>query len=269
MRLSKIITHGKKTEDGNTTTENTYVTQYLTDRAIEWIEDQNQPWFCWFAHAAPHSPFHVPPDGLYTVNNPTNNKRKFVAMVEAIDHELNRLLNTIPQTVKDNTIFIFIGDNGTPVSLIQDYPDGHGKATLYQGGISVPMIVAGAGVTRQGERESALVHINDIYATILNIAGADLPGGIHNSLSFAHLLKGESGDTRSYNYTDFEEGNTPTFAIRNQRYKLIDYQNGIQEFFDLQEDSLEFNNLLLTSLTPEELLIKAELETEADIRRTD
>jgi hypothetical protein len=73
----------------------------------------------------------------------------------------------------------------------------------------------------------------------------------------------------TYNYTDFEEGNTPTFAIRNQRYKLIDYQNGIQEFFDLQEDSLEFNNLLLTSLTPEELLIKAELETEADIRRTD
>ncbi len=259
----------QKTEDGITTTENTYVTQYITDKAINWIGDQNQPWFCWIAHAAPHTPFHVPPEGLYTISNPTNNKRKYVAMIEAIDHELNRLLNTISQEVKDNTIFIFIGDNGTPANLVQDYPDGHGKGTLYQGGIRVPMIASGAGVTRIGERESAMVHINDIYATILDLAGAELPGGIHNSLSFSHLLNGEEGSKRSYNYSDFEEGNTPTFAIRDQRYKLIDHQNGVQEFFDLQEDSLEFNNLILTSLSQEELLIKAELETEANIRRTD
>lgn len=259
----------QKTEDGITTTENTYVTQYITDEAINWIGDQDQPWFCWIAHAAPHTPFHVPPDGFYTITNPTNNKRKYVAMIEAIDHELNRLLNTIPQEVKDNTIFIFIGDNGTPANLAQDYPVGHGKGTLYQGGIRVPMIAAGARVTRTGERESAMVHINDIYATILDLAGAELPGGIHNSLSFAHLLNGGEGNNRSYNYTDFEEGNTPIFAIRNERYKLIDYQNGIQEFFDLQLDSLEFNNLMLTSLTSEELLIKAELETEANIRKTD
>jgi arylsulfatase A-like enzyme len=259
----------QKTENGVTTTENTYVTQYLTDQAIDWIENQDQPWFCWFAHAAPHSPLHVPPSELFTIDNTSNNKRKYVAMIESIDYELNRLLNSIPQDVKDNTIFIFIGDNGTPANLVQDYPEGHGKSTLYQGGIRVPMIVSGAGVTRKGERESALVHINDIYATILDIAGADLPGGIYNSLSFAHLLNGEAGDTRIYNYTDFEEGNTPTFAIRNERYKLIDYQNGLQEFFDLEEDSLEFNNLLLTSLSSEELLIKADLETEANIRRTD
>ena len=259
----------QKTENGVTTTENTYVTQYLTDQAIDWIEDQNQPWFCWFAHAAPHSPFHLPPAELYTVGNTSSTKQKYVAMIESIDYELNRLLSSIPQDVKDNTIFIFIGDNGTPANFVQDYPTGHGKSTLYQGGIRVPMIVSGVGVTRKGERESALVHINDIYATILDLAGADLPGGIYNSLSFAHLLNGEPGNKRTYNYTDFEEENTPTFAIRNERYKLIDYQNGVQEFFDLQEDSLEFNNLLLTSLSSEELLIKAELETEANIRRTD
>ena len=50
------------------------------------------------------------------------------------------------------------------------------------------MIVSGAGIERQGEREEALVHVADIYATILELAGAELPGGIHNSLSFEHLL---------------------------------------------------------------------------------
>ncbi|MFK8101039.1 MAG: sulfatase-like hydrolase/transferase [Saprospiraceae bacterium] len=252
----------QKTENGATTTETNYATTVLTDAAIDWVNDQTQPWFLWFAHVAPHSPFHVPPSHMYSINATGTNYRKYIAMIESIDFELNRLLYSMPEAVRNNTIIIYIGDNGTPGSVLQDYPMGHGKSTLYQGGIRVPMIVAGAGVTRMGEREAALVNVNDIHATILDLAGGELPGGVFNSLSFAHLLKGEAGDTRKYNYAEIMGENKNGWTMREERYKLIKFTDGTEEMYDLLLDSLEIVNLLDNPLTAEQLTIKEDLEAE-------
>ncbi len=252
----------QKTENGATTTETNYATTVLTDAAINWVNDQTQPWFLWFAHVAPHSPFHVPPSHMYSINATGTTYRKYIAMIESIDFELNRLLYSMPEAVRNNTIIIYIGDNGTPGQVLQDYPMGHGKSTLYQGGIRVPMIVAGAGVTRMGEREAALVNVNDIHATILDLAGGELPGGVFNSLSFAHLLKGESGDTRKYNYAEITGENKNGWTMREERYKLIKFTDGTEEMYDLLLDSLEIVNLLANPLTAEQLTIKADLEAE-------
>ncbi|MEM9920949.1 MAG: sulfatase-like hydrolase/transferase [Bacteroidota bacterium] len=258
-----------RTEDGQTVMDSSYVTSSFTDASIDWINAQTQPWFLWLAHVAPHSPFHTPPSNLYTIPNPGNNVRNYVAMVESVDTELDRLLKNIPEEVLENTIIIFVGDNGTPGAILQDYPTGHGKGSLYQGGIRVPMIVSGAGIERQGEREEALVHVADIYATILELAGAELPGGIHNSLSFEHLLKNEPGASRDYNYSEHTNNGENTFAIRNTRYKLIEFtSDGTQEFYDLLNDSLETNDLLNAALTAEQADIKADLEAEAAQIRT-
>ncbi|PCJ64828.1 MAG: sulfatase [Bacteroidetes bacterium] len=259
-----------KTENGITTTDSTYITSTLTDRAITWTSQQTKPWLLWLAHAAPHSPFHEPPSHMYTIPNPTTNTRKFLAMIESVDFEINRLLSSMTTAERDNTLIIFIGDNGTPGNVLRDYPSGHGKSTVYEGGIRVPFIVAGAGVTRKGERESAMVNVADIYATILEMTGSDLDGGLNNSLSFKHLLTGTSEQAnRDYNYAEIKEGNKLIWAIRNHQYKLITLSTGEQEFYDLLTDSFEYNPIDLNNLTSEQTAIKADLQEEAATRQTD
>lgn len=258
-----------RVENGVSSQSTEYVTTALTDGALDWVNDQTKPWFLWLAHPAPHSPFHVPPAGLFTIGNTNGMINQYIAMVESVDHEINRLLNGLSDSVRANTLIVFVGDNGTPNRLIQDYPAGRGKGSLYQGGVRVPFIVSGAGVTRQGEREDALVHLTDIHATLLEVAGADLPGGIYNSHSFAHLLNaGSTAPTRDYNYTEVTSGNDPGWTIRSRRYKLITWDSGVQEFYDVAVDSFELINLLGAPLSDEAAAVKADLETEAMAIRT-
>ena len=53
-----------KTENNVTTNSTNYVTSYLTDDAISWIDNQNNPWFLWLAHVSPHTPLHIPPANM-------------------------------------------------------------------------------------------------------------------------------------------------------------------------------------------------------------
>ena len=256
----------EKVENGVASMETTYVTSYLTDRSIDFIAAQDQPWLLWLAHNAPHAPVHEPPSDLYHINAVGTNFRKYVAMMEALDTELGRLLESLSEEESANTLVIYIGDNGTPGSFLQEYPNGHGKSTLYEGGVHVPLIVAGAGVDRRGENEDALINASDLYATILESAGLDLPGGIYNSLSFEPLLRGTEADKRDYLYAELGED----WTIRNRQYKLIQYSDGSQEFFDLEADPLEFSELLISGeLNDEASAAKADLELEASVIRSD
>lgn len=132
-----------KYENGTTEICTTYATSYFTDYAIKWIKEQKKPWFMWLAHVSPHTPLHVPPEGTYSIKNTDINKRKYKAMIESMDYEIGRLLDSIPSNVLENTVVMFLGDNGTPGNLISGFPAGKGKSTLYQGGINVPLIVSG------------------------------------------------------------------------------------------------------------------------------
>lgn len=250
------------------TTNTDYITTSLNNDAIGWINAQNQPWLLWLAHIAPHAPFHTPPDSMYTLGGNSSNTRNYMRAIEAMDFSIGRLLDNIPQAVRDNTVIIFVGDNGTPNAPLQNYPTGRGKASLYQGGLNVPMIVSGKGVTRTGEREDALVHVTDIYATVLEIGGADLPGGIYNSLSFKHKLDNSPGNERPYNYIEYSRAPENGWAIRDAQYKYIEFDDGRREFYDLLTDSFELVNLY-DNLTPTQQDILAELEAEGAIIRND
>jgi len=82
--------------DGTTSMETTYATTDITDEAINWVNAQNQPWFLWLAHVAPHGPFHIPPAALYTSTRTNNNQRKYMTMIEAMDYEIGRLFDNVP-----------------------------------------------------------------------------------------------------------------------------------------------------------------------------
>ena len=52
--------------NGMTADTTTYATTELTDRAIDWVADQDGSWFLWLAYNAPHTPIHLPPEALHS-----------------------------------------------------------------------------------------------------------------------------------------------------------------------------------------------------------
>ncbi|MCF8237742.1 MAG: sulfatase-like hydrolase/transferase [Saprospiraceae bacterium] len=247
------------TQNGQTSQYSGYITTKITDLAIDWIDQQTQPWFCWLAYTAPHVPFHLPPDSLHSQGNlPTdqasidaNPLPYFIAMTESVDAEMGRLLDHLTTEERENTLIIFIGDNGAHQMVLQaPYTAGQGKGSLYQGGIHVPMIIAGKGVTRKNTRDESLINTSDLFATIAEITGATLPVS-DDSYSFKDLLSQSVASDRVYNYSEVLN-NTPNksgYAIRNDRFKLIQFDNGKQELYDLDLDPYEQDNLMSGTLT--------------------
>jgi arylsulfatase A-like enzyme len=239
---------------------NTYITSAFTNWAIDWINQQNEPWFCWLAYTAPHIPFHAPPDSMHSqgkLSNDSatiaNNKLKYcIAMVESLDHEFGRLLKNIPKEVLDNTVIIFIGDNGSFRQVAQSpYSSSKAKSSPYQGGINVPLVVSGYGVTRKNVLDTAMLNSTDLYCTIAELGGVNIKTAYDsNSISFKHLLSSASKSNRTLNYAELENNKYFTYTLRNQRYKYIYFNSQPDEFYDLMLDPYENNNLLInTTLT--------------------
>ncbi len=259
----------EKTENGVTSTVDEYITTHLTDAAIDWIDRQNQPWFLWLAHVAPHSPFQLPPADLYTIDDPTSNRELYLATIEALDTEIGRLLASLDQETRDNTVVIFIGDNGTPNGVARYYPSGHNKGSVYEGGIRVPMIISGDQVGRKGVQEAGLAQVSDLHATIIDLTNNNtLPGGIYNSYSLMSSLSASNTIDRPYLYVDNVSRDTIEWAIRNQDYKLIEDEYGNQEFYRM-DDALQETDNLISNLSAAESNILEELAAEAAIIRTD
>lgn len=246
------------TENNQTTLSTEYTTTKFTDLAIDWVGKQTQPWFLWLAYNAPHSPFHLPPNQLHSQGSlPTDDTSinanplpYYMAMIEAMDSEMGRLINSMSQEEKDNTIIIFIGDNGTPGQVIQEQSKFRAKGSVYQGGVNVPMIVSGKGVTRFNQTEDALINTTDLFATVASIAGINV-NKINDSKSFQNLLTDRNSENRNYVYAENRQtsGNFDT-AIRNSTHKYMLFYDGTEGFYELNNGELEITNLLSAANLP-------------------
>lgn len=255
----------KVNSDGVEEQVNEYVTTHLTNSAISWIDNQTKPWFLWLAHVAPHAPFQIPPEGTYTTK-PTNTRTTYLSMIENMDYEINRLISSMDDETLNNTVIIFIGDNGTPAQANSYWPRGHAKSSIYEGGIRVPMIITGKSVERVNEVEASLVQATDLHATILELAGVKLLGGTENSYSLKPSLSFKNQISKQINYTDYESNTIEFWATRNDTYKLIEDENGNEEFYNIITDIKEETNLI-GSLSTEQETIKAMLKQEAQTIR--
>lgn len=247
------------TQNGVTTNSTEYITTKFSNLAIDWIDQQTEPWFLWLAYTAPHAPFHLPPNNLHSQGNlPTdqasidaNPRPYYLAMIEAMDTELGRVIGSLSPSELANTIIIFIGDNGTPNQVVEEYPSQRAKGTVYQGGINVPMIIAGKGVNRSNQVENALINTTDLFATIANIAGLTV-NEIHDSVNFKTLLS-STNNTNARDYIYAEQGNGSggsDYTIRNQTHKYIKFDDGSEALFNLSDNPFEAPNLLHPSQLP-------------------
>jgi arylsulfatase A-like enzyme len=217
----------------------------------------------WLAYNAPHVPFHLPPKDLITNQTLSgssedikNNPRKYyLASLEALDKEMGRLMSSIPRDVLANTTIIFMGDNGTPSEVIQKpFSKDKAKTTVYEGGVSGVLTVSGKGVVRSGVYVNDLVNGADVFATVLDIAGADVSKmDTKDSISFKPILTSDVSNDRNFLYSEWVPAKGPkrdTWAIRDDRYKLIYFSDKEKELYDLVSDPYENNNLMKSKLDP-------------------
>lgn len=273
--------------DGVETHESGYFTSRMIDDTLAWIGEQETPWFAWVALLAPHEPFHKPPVELLTTQasrdlDPrgdikANTRPYFLAQLESMDTEIKRLIDGLPADQRDNTYIIFLGDNGSPrEATTSPYSFDTVKTTLYEGGVNVPLIVAGPGVAT-GVAEQ-LSNSTDLFATILELAG--VPGaavpetaGVDSVSLAAYLDDPSAASARDYIYADRTSGMGPafreSFTVRNDRYKYVNNGEGNPElFYDLQADPYESTNLLEGDLSTEQAAQLEELKAEATEIRT-
>lgn len=252
------ITVGPTTNIPTSVTSTTYATTDVVNEAVAWIQSRgSSPWFAWVAFNAPHLPFHTPPSNLHTYGTGTlTNRQKFEAAAQAMDTEVGRLLAAVDRS---KTNIIFLGDNGTPAQVIQaPYSSAHAKNTLYEGGTRVPMIIAGPAVVSPNRDNTALVHCVDLYATILDLAGINAAttqpaANPTDSRSLLPLLQNLPEPTRYPFCQQFGGQLTAadygTALHDGLGYKLVQFLDGHEEFYNVITDGNEATNLLSGTLS--------------------
>ena len=258
-----------KTVNGVTTNTTNYCATEETNDAIKWLGQQTnaKPFFLWLAFTLPHDPLHLPPDTLHSYHTlsgtaadiTANPKPYFKAMVETMDNQMGKLYNWLEANNKlDSTDIIFIGDNGDE-STVAQIP--RAKGSIYQSGISVPFIIAGPSVKNPGRVSSALVNFQDLFATIIEMGGfanwrANIASNVFvDSKSLMPILQNTATDVRPWAFTEVfspvpkaKEGKT----MRNKDFKLMNFEDGTQEFYNLSNDPTERTNILNRTLTTTE-----------------
>lgn len=124
-------------------------------------KERNQPFFAYYTTTLPHDPYDSTPD-------PNNPGKKIAgslkASVEYLDYQVGRVVAELEANgMRENTIIIFCGDNGT---------HGEGKWSLArESGARVPLIVNWPGHVRKGVSRE-LMDFADLMPTFAEIAGA-------------------------------------------------------------------------------------------------
>ena len=163
----------------------THLTEALTLEAIKTLDypiKNNIPFYLNFCHHAVHTPIHRDPRFFqkYVDRGMDEGQARFASMCEGMDKSLGDLIAYLKQRdVLDNTIIVFMSDNGGNSENLskggtrhtQNSPLREGKASCYEAGIRVPMVVYWKGKVAAGTRINTPVVAEDLYPTILEMAG--------------------------------------------------------------------------------------------------
>ncbi len=123
--------------------------------------------------------------------------------------------HTIDQLTLGNTLVVIVGDNGSfgPTVRVADGFDAtRSKGTVYQTGVWVPLIVAGAKVSAPGRSVDALVNITDLYRLFAEVAGVDVRKAVPPSHRIdgrpmlSYLLHEDAEPVRTTNFTELDPG---------------------------------------------------------------
>ncbi|MDB4581555.1 sulfatase [Draconibacterium sp.] len=232
-----------------------YLTEALTIKANKEIDkavSENKPFYLYMSHYAIHAPWEKDFRfyDKYKAMGLTDFQATYASMVESMDKSLGDIMQNIRRHgIEENTIILFLSDNGQPSQADRNLPLRGHKLTPYEGGIRVPMIVHWPGVTMPHSESENYVIIEDFFPTILEMAGiseSKQVGGIIDGKSFVSYLEGKSdlNQTRPifWHYPNTYD-QPPYSSVRVGDWKLV-YQHVTQELelYNLKNDISESTN---------------------------
>lgn len=235
-----------------------HATEIFADWTIDYLENRakipTQPFFLYLAFNAPHFPIEPPAEWLQKVKqrDPTlsDARARNVALVEHLDHHIGRITDKLNQMqLSDNTIVIFTSDNGGSLPHAQNNdPWRDGKQSHYDGGLKIPFVLRWPKVISKATRSDYQGLNFDIYPTLLELAGIEIPSDI-DAVSLVPLLRGESMPAPRELYFVRREGG-PKYAGKAYEALIYDGWKLMQndpfspwELYDLKNDPQEKNNL--------------------------
>jgi arylsulfatase A-like enzyme len=251
--------------------------ELVSDEAIRWISQDNEPFFLLLTYSEVHTPIASPANytrkydqflteesrgnpWLYYfdwASRPHRGKGEYYANITYLDAQLDRVLGVLKREKKlDNTLLIFSSDNG-PVTAEPSEPwelsmagETGGlrgkKRYLFEGGIRVPAIIRFPGLTTPGTVLNTPVTALDLLPTIAEITGASVPNDRPiDGHSLVNLLRGGVLDRAGPLYWSIPTPDGMEYAIRSGNWKLILDGSGTPRYlFNLAEDFYEVHNKL-------------------------
>jgi arylsulfatase A-like enzyme len=265
-----------------------------------WIAVQERPFVAYWAPSAPHAPFQVPPhellsadtiagvprgfaqplpapDGTVFDDDPEVRRQVFHALIEGFDTELGLLLEGLGEK-RAETVVVLFGDNGTPGQVMSEgFDPSHGKGSIFQQSVQVPLVVAGPIVDEPGRTCDALVHAVDVWAAVAELVGTRAsslpPDTVFDGTSFLDTVADADAPQRRtrvfcerFNPGGFDAEGAPDADLLQRcyldgRYKYVFEREADGEgsgpvserFYDIDADPLELVDLRATGTwTPEE-----------------
>ncbi|MEM1135075.1 MAG: sulfatase [Bacteroidota bacterium] len=234
----------------------------LTDEAIGFMknnQENEKPFFIYLSHHTIHGPVIAPEnlvnkykekgypeDGLFNVY--------YLAALEHLDNSVGRLFSAMDEmSILENTVVIFLSDNGGVDKFFDNAPLRWGKGAPYEGGIRVPFMVRYPKKFKKGIVSELPVHVIDMYPTLVDIGGGEMK--MEHQLDglslLPHLREGKNLERDVlFWYTplyDPQWGAVPSAIIRKGDYKLIkfygDYIEKEKDLNYLPEGRVELYNL--------------------------
>jgi len=225
-----------------------HLTELLTRKAEAWLDSHGRsPFFLYFATHVVHTPLQAREAIVekYTARGlpeKGSESATYAAMVDHSDEAVGRLLAKLDQIgIAEDTVVIFVSDNGGRVPQTSNSPLRGGKGELLEGGIRVPLIVRWPGVVRPGSVRDSLVITTDFFPTLLEVAGLPVPRD-QDGVSLLPDLRGEEVDPDRALYWHYPHYSgrpygVPSSALRKGDWKLIEFlDDGRAELYDLAHD---------------------------------
>jgi arylsulfatase A-like enzyme len=230
-----------------------YCTDVFFAEALEWIEaNRSQPFYAQIATNAPHEPLHCPPkyQKPYERAGLDKNAAAYYGMITNIDDNVGRLLKRLDRLgLAKNTLVIFMTDNGhAPADLYNAGMRGR-KNTPYEGGTRVPAFFRWPGKLPSGADVGALSGAVDIFPTLAELCGAEIPKKLTldgrslvpllrdpkahwpDRYLITHIGRWETGQAGSSKFNQC--------AVRSQRFRLVNNH----ELYDIANDPGEQHNI--------------------------
>lgn len=240
-----------------------YLSQCEALHAIRMMNDSianNKPFFTHLWFHAPHSPWQYI-NGYHRMYPGKINKNglhfQYKTMITDMDNAIGRILNNlIALNIENNTIVIFLSDNGPEENTSPNLKFKKYKRFLYEGGIRVPCIIQWVGHIPSNQIISNFGVGTDLLPTFLDAADIKKPSNVYlDGVSLLPLLQGTTTKQirKLYNerlilwHADYE-GPRRTVGWTYQ-YKLILNENNIPiELYDMMYDKYEIKNLINNEL---------------------